>query len=785
MKSKTKLLIIICVIISASIGLISILNYMSFRKNHMESFARSNAVACIGVANKIEYAVKYGKPLSNFYGIQDIFNDAFSLSHINETYLADEKGKLLYSKVKDGTIIELPEEFTGVLKDFAKDDSTKFSTFLVKEDQHVILPVKDSSGSIIGYFGVVYDMDAVSRNMAQSVKELLLSMVSSIILGIGIFILIYIFYISKNEINKRRLWASTIIVLILANLFYAITVYGVFQKGYIEMTANNAEILTERIKADIDSVLSKGVVYSRFSGMEEYLKGIYRDIDEIESISLAAEDEAILSESEYVASAALKKDAEGVGMRLNIKISREYISGRLSDTLLDLATILIVSIMISIEIVLFVITLLMGTKKENNIEVKDVEKDIEVKDLEKDEAGIVRGVAFVVFTLLYMTVAFVPIVMTKLYRPIFNLPYDIVISLPISAEMLFSVIAAAFCGVLIDRGGWKPAAIAGLITLVLGNLASGITNDAVFFILSRCLCGIGMGLVLTAIRVYGYSMAKEGQEEKYIASVNSGAVTGCSAAVVVGAMIADRAGFSRSFMLVALLGILTLGIVYIFARNNKIVRASSTAAVKASWKELIRCVDGKFISFILFMIFPAYILAMFLNYYFPVFANDAGLSTSNIGRAFMLNGLCVVYVGSLLSGFIHKRLGNIKGMVLGIIIAAVAMIVFAQYGNIMAAFTVIIVMGITDGFTVPAQYSYMMKHPLALRIGQGKTISLFSIVSNISKSVAPLIFGIAVLKGGFTGIALIGAITAVLAIAFAIIGITGKSTGSITSERGA
>jgi len=63
----TAFIILILIVLGFTGGM----NIASFQKNHTESLVTSFTVAGGESVRKIEYAVKYGKPLTNFYGIEE------------------------------------------------------------------------------------------------------------------------------------------------------------------------------------------------------------------------------------------------------------------------------------------------------------------------------------------------------------------------------------------------------------------------------------------------------------------------------------------------------------------------------------------------------------------------------------------------------------------------------------------------------------------------------------------------------------------------------------------
>jgi MFS family permease len=212
--------------------------------------------------------------------------------------------------------------------------------------------------------------------------------------------------------------------------------------------------------------------------------------------------------------------------------------------------------------------------------------------------------------------------------------------------MLCAGIATLLAGYLMEQVGWKPIFLFGLVLFSIGCLLSGLANDAVLFIGARGLTGLGYGFSLMSLRGYVNTATNEKQRTSGLSGLFSGLYAGVNCGVIVGAMLADRIGFTQVFF-TALTIVISVGIISIFVSKNVILQVSMRRSVHQLTRlkpSIVRFLGNyKVLTFFGLIIIPTVVCSMFLDYYFPVYANERGISTSNVGRAFLMHGLLIVY----------------------------------------------------------------------------------------------------------------------------------------------
>ncbi len=802
--SKVKIMFVVSsiLLITVVLSFTGGLNIASFKQNYTNSLVSSYAVTSGETVRKIEYAVKYGKPLTNFYGIEDLLQR--SITHSNDlekiqvvltdgSVIYDQTGPVLQTKLESK--MQAEANFEGKDRDY---------TYVLNDGKyHVFLPIYDKNNKWIGSLGLIFDESVVKSRVDTHMWSLIRYLVILALLAL-LFLILFISRVSiiseSGTIRKKQMIIVLLIILGSVQILFGIINYLMFKSAYIVVAKENAEITSQTIERDIVAVTQKGVPYEKFYKLEDYLQRITESIPEMKQIYITNSKNKVLYTTsgsqtgsnlnlnpDYLKTRSLGKDSTGNQIQINVEISKTYLDSRMRDIILDTVTVLVTSFLFMVEITLFMLIILRrqllksntaassrataaskeaeeGSKPRWNLDLAapPIEVKDEIHQLEQEQEtdySAVRPLAFILFIGVFMSTSFIPVVMKNLYEPLWGLSKSVIIALPLSVEMLAAAFATIFPGYIIDNKGWRPAFFAGLLFIAVGTLFSAFSWDAITFIITRGIVGIGYGFSLMALRSYVNSIPTEEGKTEGVSALFSGLYAGVNCGVVVGAMLADRIGFSQVFIIGMVIVILSGLFALFFVKNLPVVhkkRAISQQLVRKSKGKYLRFFsNGKVMGFFLLVLIPTVVCGMFLDYYFPLFADANGFSTSNVGRAFLLNGLCIVYLGPLLSKYTTKYLGIEKAVFLSGLIIVAGLLLFASQGTLITAFIAVLLLGVSDSFGLVAQNNYFIKLRATDMIGTGKALGYFDNVRKIGQMLGPLVFG-SVAVMGFSGIGLIG-----------------------------
>ena len=147
-------------------------------------------------------------------------------------------------------------------------------------------------------------------------------------------------------------------------------------------------------------------------------------------------------------------------------------------------------------------------------------------------SDLFRPLMFAFILAMDMSVSFIPLRMAEL-TPSGVFSRDLVLGLPISAEMGMTGISVLIAGAWMKRHGPRPPLLTGIACMAIGYLGSMLAATPWQFIAARAAVGLGYGLSLLAAQAH---TVKDGKLADMFAGVYAGSLCGSA----LGAMLAER-----------------------------------------------------------------------------------------------------------------------------------------------------------------------------------------------------------------------------------------------------
>ena len=766
----------------------------SFQDDYEQSIVSNYAVSGNDTVRKIEYAVRYGKPLENFYGIEDMLEEKLLTSEqVSNIFIANADGEYLYNQ--DGQVLEeqLPEALRDAFMEQA-EEGVSFTFDRYENHYYVFLPIQDDEGNWTGSMITQFHERVITVTQSEflwsAVNELIIMAIAATLL-IAVVSFLYPMTTKEGQVSKKRILTTFIVVLGLVQGIFGYMNYGKFSEAYIELANNNAVFVSDVIQSDVEHLVEQGVRYDQLFHFEPYLAEIAESVNEIAFIRLNINDGGRFYDSAgggmpeadeaFLSVEAMIPDGRGQTAQIETVLSESYYSARMQEIVLDTVTVIVTSFLFMVEVALLVVLFLnraafkknrkqasLNTEKQEVPQTPGLAAEDE-EAIERDETAIVRPLTFMFAMAIFLSASFIPLAMNQIYEPIAGLSREVVLGLPISAEMLFAGIGTIAAGFLIDRYGWKPLFISGVLFFMTGSLLAGFASNPIEFIGARSVVGVGYGFGLMALRGFVNSSQTEVGRSDGFAFFFAGMYAGLNIGVIVGAMLADRIGFSNVFFVA--FGIATMASIFALTstKNRKLTKKKAeetdmTEKPKGGFSIARFFANRKILALFLLIVVPTTIVSMFLDYYFPVFADAQGFSTSNVGRAFLLNGICIVYLAPLLSKYTAKYLKVEQSIVLSALVMVSGVLFFAWQGTLAAAFVAVILLGVAESFGLVAQNSYFVKLEATNQLGTGKALGFYDNIRKLGQMAGPMVFGGLAFMGlmGVGTIALIGLASALL-----------------------
>jgi len=807
LKTRFLVLMVSVSLVIIVLGFAGAIDIASFKKNYTESIVASYRVAGTEPVRKIEYAVKYGKPLTNFYGMQELLLDTQrDFTDILDIRVILNDGTVAYNLNEKEESNKVSEYI--IKRRFSSSSPRSGASYVRDENRyHILIPINNVNKEQIGALDIVLDNSTINARIADFYNEILVYLL--VIVLVSIFLIIFLISIvpvirADGGINIGYLTATLIVILLNSQIVFGVINYNLYKKVYIQTVKENTAMVVKVVQKDMNVVIEKGVPVTELNGIETWLNSIVQSVPEVESLYITdirgdvfyKTKNLVLMQEElinpmYNYSLPLIRDNMSQKGLVNLVLSKKFIDKKLFDIALDAITLLVISFIFMTEII---ITLILLLRRKKAIAVdegsEDDDKDAAIK------LDTIRPIAFVFFFAFSLTASFIPIVMKSFNDSLLWIPEGVRLSLPVSLEALGTIISTLVTGYIIDKKGWRPPFFYGILIVCAGSVLSGAAVNGTIFVLARLVTGVGYGLSWMAMRGYVSLYSLPSAQTQGFSLLNSGIMSGLNCGVVLGAMIAERAGYSFVFYVTSglmaistVIALLLMGNYKKEIKNTENVKVNMDTNIDTSKdanintnininrnintnigqdvKKLV-C-DMKVVRYILLIIVPASICGVFLNYLFPVAGAELGISSANIGRAFLLYGLFVVYLGPLFGKYAGSKVG-IKSSVIGAnILYAAAMLVFGLCFNSWSAFAAVVLLGFSDSFGLAAQGSYFLSFDSSKKTGGGISFAIYSVFYKVGQMIGPLVFGVLISLGIGNGTTIIGISTAILLAAFIVL----------------
>ncbi|MBF0100321.1 MAG: MFS transporter [Desulfobacterales bacterium] len=416
---------------------------------------------------------------------------------------------------------------------------------------------------------------------------------------------------------------------------------------------------------------------------------------------------------------------------------------RFMNMAMDCLTISVITIILSLELLLFLYTFFS-------------QSPILKTETEQVNYKMMRPAIFLLLFAIDLSISFIPLHMEKLYKPLFGMSKSIVMGLPITTEFILVGLAILISGFWVDRRGWHEAFFIGLLLSIFGIFYSFLAPGPLHFILARAFVGAGYGLALMASQGYVIRFTDSKTKAHGLAYLFAGIYSGSICGGATGAMIADRYGYHFVFLIGGVMLFFVIAYTMTFMRSAMLKPMSVAAtSLKQNGKRIIA--ESGFVSFfknrivislIFFSSLPASIAVVgFLNYFIPVYLNRIGVAQSNIGRALMIYGVTLVFLGPLIGKYVDQAKEKKYYVFIGGILGASTFMVFHFMNGFSAAMVALLLLGISSSFVLTAQSAYLLDLNVTRNFGEGKSIGIFRSSGRIGQALGPLVFGSLMVAG--------------------------------------
>ena len=357
-KIRSLFIVLALLILVLALSFGAVLTSGSFTKSLTQSYVSSFAINGGEGVRKIEYALKYGKQLDNFFGIQSILQEVkLNNPQVQNVKVILADGSVAYSLVADGEN-SLTGRLLGDFKQMMRDGGEKKTSWrVVDQSYNVLLDIRDPSGKRIGAMDVLFP-ESVIAPFAISFESSIFN--QTLVVGIVVALLL-VGVLSKMQIvdeatgNLRTARLLTVTVLFIGIAQSIVTGRAIidFQPVYRSAVQRNHQLVGQLVQKNLQKVVAKGVSYADLEKLDQWLDAIPKATPEIESITLANKVDSVplysthrtdsLDNARYVATldaasvtrVGLSADTQGASAEAIIALSKPYIDQKNRDIVVD------------------------------------------------------------------------------------------------------------------------------------------------------------------------------------------------------------------------------------------------------------------------------------------------------------------------------------------------------------------------------------------------------------------------------------------------------------------
>ncbi len=594
----------------------------------------------------------------------------------------------------------------------------------------------------------------------------------------------------------------SMVLLLSAAALISMLAMGEFERVLVPELDKKGVRLAESVRSLLVKSIGYGVPLDRLNGTTDYFDEVLAEHEETRYLALTTSSGTLLYASSelpkqlltplfsqsskknkestilgpyYNLSLPLVVDGRQLGT-LHLGLDNTFVRSRIKEIGYDILTVLVIAFILTFELMLLIfstlvdspiqaiksrlVTLAQGSFTElvmvkSNREFDRIhrllnrvtEDSIPAKQLSKvqDQPIIdVRGLLFLFIFSAMFPLAFLPIYIAQLYEPVFGLSKEFTLSLPFASYYLFTALAIGFAGPWSEKVGRRRPMILGSLLGSCGYLGCGLAPNLLLLTISYCLAAIGFGLVMVACQGYIVDNNPKEQRTSAIARFWAGFFSGTLCGTGIGAVLADRIGFAPTFLVAAVLSLLSALLMIRLINNPAGQQQKSKKTLRLRHVRTLLS-NGRFLALVFGLSIPAKIcMTGFMFYLIPRFLDSVATGQSTIGRILMIYSLMFVFVGPPLSRFFEKRLNSTMMSILATMLAGLALLMAAWQPGLTTIIAAVTLYALFRSSCAPATTTLMLtvSSQEVKTLGAATVISVALLVERLGNILGPILAGL-------------------------------------------
>lgn len=626
---------------------------------------------------------------------------------------------------------------------------------VVEREERVVAEAKNSFDLTVGRIAVVYEGEPLQRQVATFRSNMLfaastLALVCTVLSAAGIIIL------RRRGHSEKFALAGILPWLVAGVLALGGMTYRQLQADMTPEFVAKAEVVGRSAASLFERAVDLGVPLDGIPGVESYFDGLRKTTPAFAEISVSTSNAVLYRSGEARGGlrVALPIPArDGEAGRLNVVIDPAAVQRVLRDMVLDLATIIVVSGFLAVELFRFLLAAKSGAAAN----------DRDRNAIMGDGIARLRAPVFLLFLAEDLTRPFLPVFAGQLPAgPMFsawslNLSAKAMAGLPVIVFMLLVALAQPFVGGVVRRFGGRRVIVAAALGGALSHLLAAWAGSGEALLGTRVLAALCWAMAFATAQVVvldgvGRQFRAAGMGY-FVGIIMAASICGPS----IGGILADSLGYRGTFltaMTVSLLAAILMRKVHL---NNPATVATSAAsgaagtasAAVAPVSAFGLLANRRFAQLMLLAAIPAKVILIAYCYYLvPVYIGEWGGSAADAGRIQMIYALAMVLaVPYFARGAVPGRqAGRVAA---GLLVSGMSGLALL-WPNLGMAMAMALILGIGQSIGIAAQAALvgeLCAEQIAAR-GEAEVYGIYRLLERLGNALGP---AVAALLAGVLG----------------------------------
>ena len=340
-----------------------------------------------------------------------------------------------------------------------------------------------------------------------------------------------------------------------------------------------------------------------------------------------------------------------------------------------------------------------------------------------------------------------------------------------AVHLLMIALAMPICSLFQEQVGSLRMYLCGAFLATLGLIGTAFAGGIWDLMLWRALSGIGYATTFVACQSYVLDATNDSNRTQGTAMMVSGIMLADICGPAIGGIIAGHFGPDMTFIAGATIAF--LAVILAFFLMDNMVRGVTTPPIPT--KAALRAMLGnrRLQVLILFAAIPAkLILSGFLYYLTPFILLQSGATTAEIGRVIMLYGLTAILTGWVAAKWTDKKQNEIRAVGIGGGLTAAGLLLAGWMPEYALFAVAVALLGLAQASSIPAQLSASLKlsKEFTKDHGTGPVLAMLRLAERLGGALGPLLAaGLTLLVGPTQAVLIFGAFAAFAVLCFELL----------------